>query len=91
MLVKEYSENLLLWKSNFIINVTKVNVDTYSTSAIGTVGRADILIKTQGVVMKTEKTVFNIMNHTELRLNENLSEDRMTTDEISISNDKFYF
>jgi hypothetical protein len=88
--LKEYTENLLLWKSNYIINITQVNVETYSTTNIGVIGRADILIKMRDVVMLTSKTVFNIMKHTTLLLDENLPQDQIPADEISISNFKFY-
>ena len=84
MLVKEYTENLLLYRSNYIINMTQVTVETYSALGINTPGWANITIKREGVNMITSKSVFNIMKHNTLRLDSILNKDQMTDLELSL-------
>ena len=74
---------MCLWKSNYIINVTMVNIETYSDTEDGTPAYATINVQTSGVSMFTNKTVFNIMSDNSLRLNETLNQDLMEDDEIS--------
>jgi len=84
VLVKEYTENLLLYRSNYIINMTQVTVETYSALDINMPGWANITIKREGVNMITSKSVFNIMKHNTLRLDSILNKDQMTDLELSL-------
>ena len=84
--VKEYTENQMLFKRNYIINTTQVTVETYSESGIGTPGYANITIKDQDVVLLTSKSVFNIMKHSTLRLLTTLNQDDMEETEYTVGN-----
>ena len=79
--VKENTNNLLLWESNYIINITMVTVETYTESGNSTPNYATLLIKDAGVTKLTSKTVFNILKDTDLRLNSILKTDQISVEE----------
>lgn len=81
--VKERTSNQLLWKSNFIVNITQVKIDTYSDSTTSTPDYADISIKSSEVEFLSKKTAFNVLKHTTLRLSTVLRKDEMANYEIS--------
>ena len=81
--ILENTENYMLWKSNFVINMTLVKIQSYSITNPSSPQRANIYIKSEGVRMLSSQTVFWILNDTTLRLNDILHTDLMASDEIS--------
>ena len=73
--VKEFTQNQMLYERNYIINMTQVTVETYSESGIGTPGYANITVMKKDVRLLSQKSVFNIMKHTTLLLDESLGMD----------------
>ena len=73
--VKEFTENQMLYQRNYIVNMTQVIVETYSESGIGTPGYANITVMNKNVRLLSQKSVFNIMKHTTLLLNDSLGKD----------------
>ena len=66
--VKENTENFMLYKSNYIIDITQVTVESYAESSFDTPAYAIIYMKNSGVTLLNPKTVFNILSNTDLRL-----------------------
>lgn len=83
MFIKEKTNNVLLWKMNYIINVTHVNIETYSEDDEEP-DWANITIVNEGVTLLASKTLFNILSDTSLRLKEVISSGGLTEKEISV-------
>ena len=81
--VKEYTNNMLLWESSYIVNITMVTVETYTESKNVIPSYATLTIKESGVTKLTQKTVFNILKNTDLRLSSILKIDEILTEEAS--------
>ena len=82
----ENTDNYLLWKSNFVINMTLVVVQSYSVNTPSSPQMANIFIKSEGVSMLSSQTVFWILMDNSLRLDMILHTDLMEADEISNGN-----
>ena len=61
----ENSTNYLLLNNNYIINMTAVNVMTYSNSS-STAGQATIVLRETNVSMLSQQTKYNILKTTDL-------------------------
>ena len=56
--VMENTDNNMLWMSNFVINMTLVTVQSYSSSTSATPQNSNIYIKNEGVSMVSSQTNF---------------------------------
>ena len=85
--VKEKTNNLLMWRSNYIINITMVTVESYAESEEDIPNYANLIIKNADVTKLTSKTVFNILKNIDLRLSSILKTDQILAEETN--NSKF--
>lgn len=81
--VKEHTNNMMLWKSNYIINMTQVVVQPYSDTDSVTPGYANIYIKDIGVRIISSQTQFNILKNSTLMLDSILNTALLEAQEIS--------
>ena len=79
--VKEKTNNLLMWKSNYIINITMVTVESYAESEGDIPSYANLTLKNADVTKLTSKTVFNILKNIDLRLSSILKTDQILAEE----------
>ena len=83
--VMENTDNYMLWNSNYVINITSVSVQSYSSISASTQKYANIYIKSKDVSMFTNKTIFWILKDNTLRLHDKINYKLMMEDEISSS------
>jgi len=66
--IKENTEHNMLHNSNYVINISHVIVESYSDLDQVIPDYANIVMKNSGVIKLSAKTIFNIIKHTTLRL-----------------------
>ena len=81
--LKEHTINMMLWKSNYIINMTQLTIASYSEISTITPSYADIIVKDDGVTMITSKSLFVVLKHNTLRLSDILNEGEGNLNETS--------
>jgi hypothetical protein len=81
--VKEKTTNLLLWKTVYVVNITNVNIETYSDTN-DEPGWANITIMNEGVTMMTSQTFFNILNDTSLKMDDVINSGELSQTEIAV-------
>ena len=81
MLIKENTEHNMLHNSNYVINISHVIVESYSDLDFVIPDYANIIMKNSGVIKLSAKTVFNIIKHTSLRLDNIVNSGEITIQE----------
>jgi hypothetical protein len=67
--IKEATNNYLWLSRNYIVNVTQVNFKSYSDTS-NTPQKASMIMKESGLILQSPKTMFNILNNTDLKFDE---------------------
>ena len=83
--VMENTDNYMLWNSNYVINITSVSVQSYSSISTSTQKYTNIYIKNKDVSMFSNKSIFWILKDNTLRLLDKINYELMMEDEISSS------